>query len=145
MNQTISEYMTETPHSIGEDIPLSKAIEMMREYRVRHLPVQYGGRLRGVLSDRDVKLALSIHPTATDLKVGDIMTDEPYAVSPDEPLAAVLEVMGARKLGCVIVKNASERAIGIFTVTDAVRLLSCILDRGALPESREPSAPRLAR
>jgi acetoin utilization protein AcuB len=120
----ISDYMSPFPQTIGEDITLTKALEMLRERRIRHLPVQYGGRLVGVLSDRDIKLALTVYPAAKDIKVGDIMTEEPYTVSPETSMQEVLHQMAIHKYGCVIVEDENSRAIGILTTTDAVRILS---------------------
>lgn len=124
----IKDVMTASPHSVGDDLPLNKAIEMMREHHIRHLPVQSGGKLVGVLTDRDVKLALSVHPAAKDLLVSDIMTEDPYAVSPNTSLDKVLPVMANHKYGCVIVQGDKGRAIGIFTATDAVRMLGEVLN-----------------
>jgi acetoin utilization protein AcuB len=124
LGSKIKDFMTRTPHTIGEDISLSKAMEMMRENKFRHLPVQSRAHVVGVLSDRDIKLALTVHPAAKDLKVGDIMTEEPYAVSSDTPMQEVLSKMAINKYGCAIVKDNAGKAIGIFTATDAVRLLS---------------------
>ncbi len=72
----IQTYMTPMPHSIGNDIGLKKALEMMREYRIRHLPVQEEGRLIGILTDRDLKLASSFEG-AYDLKVDEVMSPDP--------------------------------------------------------------------
>jgi CBS domain-containing protein len=123
MAPAIKKFMTKIPRTIGEDIPLSKALEMMREFRVRHLPVQYGGNLVGILSDRDVRLALSVYPAAKDLKVGDVMTEDPYAVTVNTPVDKVFTTMARRKYGCVVVKNEKNRAVGILTATDGLRIL----------------------
>lgn len=133
MNNTnpIKDYMTESPHTIGEDMPLSKAVEMIREYRIRHLPVQHRGKLVGILSERDVYLALSVHPTAKDLQVGDVMTEEPYSVTPDCSLEQVATEMAKHKYGCAIVENEKGRAIGVFSATDAVGLLGELLRKKA--------------
>ena len=47
--------MTTTPHSIGGEQTLETASRMMREHHIRHLPVLHGGKLLGVLTDRDLK------------------------------------------------------------------------------------------
>lgn len=132
----IQKYMTESPHTIGEDIPLSKAMEMMREYQIRHLPVQSAGKLVGILSDRDVKLALTVHQAAKDLKVGDIMSDEPYSVGLDCPLEQVAAEMAKHKYGCAIVENEQGRAVGIFSAVDGLRLLGEWLREKSLSEPK---------
>ena len=52
---TVKDFMTEMPHTINEDLSLKKAMEMMHEYGCRHLPVLHGGKVVGILSDRDIK------------------------------------------------------------------------------------------
>lgn len=51
---TVDRVMTHCPHAIGHDQPLSTAHEMMRCYGIRHLPVLEGGKLAGMLSQRDL-------------------------------------------------------------------------------------------
>ena len=48
--------MTTTPQTIGLDQTLAFARDLFREHHIRHLPVLEGGKLVGVLSDRDVAL-----------------------------------------------------------------------------------------
>ena len=131
----IKNYMTDSPRTIGEDIPLSKALEMMLEHEIRHLPVQWGGKLVGLLTDRDVKLALTVHPSAKDLKVSDVMTEDPYAVSSDCPLEQVASEMAKNKYGCAIIENEQGRAVWIFTAVDGIRLLGEWLKANGKSES----------
>lgn len=132
-NHPIKNYMTKAPYTIGEDIALSRAMEMMREHQVRHLPVQNRGKLVGVLSEGDIRLALMVHPAAKDLKVGDIMTEEPYSVTVDCPLSQVAAEMARHKYGCAIVENDKGQAIGIFTLVDAVAILGEWLRKQSAP------------
>ena len=46
---TAEEIMTERVTTIREDAPLSAALEVMQEHRIRHLPVVDGDRLVGLL------------------------------------------------------------------------------------------------
>src|SRR5262245_15152268 len=92
----VQKHMTSMPHTIGRDILVKTAQSVMREYNIRHLPVQEGGRLVGILSDRDVKLAASLKG-AEDLRVEDVMTESPFAVRPDAPLDEVAFEMAERK------------------------------------------------
>jgi len=125
----ISKYMTPKPHTIGEDIPLATAQTMMTRYGFRHLPVLYSGKLVGVVSDRDLKLALSMGDMR-EVTVDEIMTEEPYAVSSDAEIGEVLRQMADRKVGCAIVTDLDGRVIGLFTATDALSLFATHLASG---------------
>jgi len=133
----IGKYMTHLPATIGKDISLARAIEKMREMGVRHLPVQYAGKVVGVISDRDAQFALSVLKDAKDLKVEEVMTDEPYTVLSSCPLDEVLTEMGKQKYGCAIIENEKGRAVGIFTAVDAVRLFGAWL-RESNPPAVKP-------
>lgn len=132
----ISDYMTPSPHTIGEDIGLNEAIHRMREFQIRHLPVLRAGKLVGILSDRDVKLALSVHPEATNLKVGDIMTEDAYTVTVDTPLDEATEVMCRHRYGCTIVVDRNRKIVGVFTEVDALKVLTSLLR--SLPMATKP-------
>lgn len=118
----ILKFMTPMPQTIGRDIPVKTAINMMREFQIRHLPVQEGGRLVGVLTDRDLKLAASLSGSA-DLKVEEVMTEEPYTVKPETTLDEVVREMAEHKYGCAIVQQDNGKVVGIFTAVDGLRVL----------------------
>ena len=119
---TIEKYMTEFPHTIGDDLSLKTAQDLMQKYHCRHLPVQHAGKLVGVISDRDLKLALSFGDL-NEMKVNEIMIEDPYAVSLKTPFSEVLSQMVAQKIGCAIITNDAEKVIGIFTATDGLKFL----------------------
>lgn len=118
----IQKYMTAMPHTIGKDIPLKTALTMMREHRIRHLPVQDGGKLIGVLTDRDLKLASSL-AEAQNLRVEEVMTPDPYTAAPETPLDHVAFEMAEHKYGCAIIQQGNGKVVGIFTAVDGLRVL----------------------
>lgn len=122
----IQKYMTPMPHTIGKDIPIKKSLEMMREYGIRHLPVQDGGHLVGIITDRDIKFASSFKG-ASDLLVEDVMTQDPYSTSPEALLEDVVKEMAEHKYGCAIVRQENGKIVGIFTEIDGLRVLSEML------------------
>ena len=124
---TIQKYMTTSPHSIGVEQPLSRAHDMMREHGIRHLPVLHGGKLLGILTDRDLHLVESLAGVdPTKVKVEDAMATVVYAVSPDSPLDEVVETMGEHKYGSAVVMQ-NEKVVGIFTTVDVCRALAELL------------------
>lgn len=122
----IDKVMTAMPHTIGKDIPIKKALEMMREYQIRHLPVYDGGKLVGVVTDRDIKLASSFKHSG-ELLAEDVMTPDPYTVKPDTPLGTVVAEMAEHKYGCAIVVQDNAKVVGIFTTVDGFVVLGAMI------------------
>jgi acetoin utilization protein AcuB len=119
--------MTTTPHSIGGDQTLATASAMMSQYHIRHLPVLRGGRLLGILTDRDIKLIETFRDVdPTKIQVEEAMTELPYSVSPEAPLDEVVETMAANKYGSAVIMH-KEKVVGIFTTVDACAALCDLL------------------
>jgi acetoin utilization protein AcuB len=128
---TILKYMTPMPHSIGAEQPLTMAHTMMRANTIRHLPVVAGGRLVGILTDRDLHLIETLRDVdPKKVSVEDAMSQTPYAVSPEAPLDEVTAEMAEHKYGCAIIMQ-NDKVVGVFTTVDACRALSELL-RGRL-------------
>jgi len=115
--------MTPAPHTIGRDQTLTSAHHMMREHRIRHLPVLSGGRVVGLLSERDLALIETLHSVDPDLTIAEeAMTQAPYTVAPETPLDEVVATMAGQRYGSAIVMDR-ERIVGVFTTTDALEAL----------------------
>ena len=105
----IEKFMTPMPHTIGSYITLKDAMALMREHHIRHLPVQVAGKLVGVVTDRDIKLAASFSHSE-EFKVDDVMTPDPYTVSPETPLDEAVLEMAEHKYGCAVVQQGTEKS-----------------------------------
>lgn len=119
---TIREHMSDHPHTIGSDQPIAEAARRMREHHIRHLPVLEGGVLVGMLSDRDVQLGEALGG-GDGVRVADAMAPETYSVAPESDVADVVSHMAAHRLGSAVVMQGA-RVVGIFTATDAMRMLA---------------------
>jgi acetoin utilization protein AcuB len=121
---TIAEVMTSAPHTIGRDQRLAWAHDVMREHNLRHLPVLEGGKLVGVLSERDLYSVEAIAGTDREIdSVAEAMQGECYTVAPGDLVADVARTMAEHKYGCVVVVDRGH-VVGIFTTTDALALLA---------------------
>jgi acetoin utilization protein AcuB len=121
---SVAVYMTPAPHSVEVHESLSRARAVMREHRIRHLPVMLKGKLVGVLSDRDANLVEGLADAPADaITVEDAMTPSLYTVPPQTPLDEVVGAMIERRIGSAVVVDGSA-VLGVFTTTDALRALA---------------------
>lgn len=137
----IRQFMSPCPLCIEQGQLMSEAHRLMRNKRVRHLPVLSHGRLVGVVSAGDLHLLEGLEGVDREqVRVEDAMTPEPYCVRPDAPLDEVVDVMAGNKYGCALVVEA-ERVVGVFTTVDALEVFARIL-RGEAPLPGGSSARR---
>ncbi len=119
-DRPVRAYMTKNVHAIDMENSLPTARRMMEEHGIRHLPVTDGGRIVGLLSERDLgKLEVFPKLSMSTVSVADAMTEQPYVVGPDAPMVGVLEKMRDDRLGSAIVAEDGN-VVGIFTATDAI-------------------------
>jgi acetoin utilization protein AcuB len=141
MKPTIRKYMTPNPLTVGRDQTLEVAHRMMREHRVRHLPVLEGGKLVGVLSQRDMHLIETLRdvdPSSTTVE--EAMTMDVYVTTPSTQLAEVVGVMAKHKYGSAVVVDRAK-IVGMFTTIDALNALMHLLTEQ--PGARTGSEPSL--
>ena len=123
----VRNYMTMAPHSIGRDQTLARAHDVMRSHKIRHLPVLEGGRLVGIVTERDLHLIETLRDVnPTDVAVEEAMSEHVYAVEPDAPLDVVATTLSEHKYGSAVVMQHGK-VIGIFTTNDACRALAELL------------------
>ncbi len=126
---TIAPYMTKLPHTIGSEQPLAKAEKLMSYLKVRHLPVLEGGKLVGILSDRDIKLLESFKDVnPNEAKVSEALSEEIYMVSSETPVREVCKTMAEKKYGSVLVID-NKKLVGIFTWIDALNAMTELLEK----------------
>jgi CBS domain-containing protein len=120
----VREYMTACPLTVSSRDSIAVASRVMRERRIRHIPVVDERRLAGMISDRDVSLVLSLEEVDPRcVTVGTVMTADPYVVEAETPLKTVVEKMAMDRLEAAVVISGQEIA-GIFTTVDALMAFS---------------------
>ena len=124
----IKDFMTKMPHSIGVEQTLRHAHEVMKGHGIRHLPVLHGGKLVGLLSERDISLVEALKDVdAATVKVEEAMSPVVYTVAPTTSLGEVVRHMALRKLGSTLVLEG-PKVVGIFTAVDALIAFAGFLD-----------------
>lgn len=128
----IEAQMTEFPYTVTPRTTISDVKGLMTQCEIRHLPVVDQGKVVGIISDRDLK-SVELLADSMTLVASDVMTPDPYCVPTGTPLGRIVRNLAAQKLGSAIVLNEQGRVAGIFTTTDAMRLLAKMIDEQ--PES----------
>lgn len=118
--------MIPLPLTIDIEQTLAEAQRLMLALDIRHLPVLSGERCVGLLSERDISLAGRLGMDLQHVAIGNAMSVGPFVVPPEQHLTTVVREMAERKLGSAVVVD-DGRVVGMFTSTDALRLLSQVL------------------
>jgi acetoin utilization protein AcuB len=127
--------MTRKVYTISWDDTLLKAYQLMKERKIRHLPViRPQGDIVGVLSDRDLQRAMQsdfgkdktrVSETAQfpqGALVRDYMNWPVLTVERSQDLKSVVKMMMIDKISSVIVTEESK-LVGIITTQDLLRVL----------------------
>lgn len=121
----IDRYVTRQVITIGPAETIVVARDLMKSHHIRHLPVvDTENRLVGIISDRDIRSALSSAGSGAPLMVGEIMTTNPLTISPAFTLQDVLLQFFSNKVGAFPVTDDAGRVTGILSDRD---LLNCFI------------------
>jgi acetoin utilization protein AcuB len=124
----VSDLMTADPVTVTDKTPIDDALRLMREKKVRRLPVlSTNGELVGIVAEKDILYAspspatsLSIHEIhylLAKLTVGEIMTKKVITVTDDTPLEEAARIMADTRIGALPVMQ-DGKLVGIITETD---------------------------
>lgn len=132
----VATVMTPFPYHVDAREDLRTAHGMMEQHGIRHLPVMREGELAGIVSERELEVALSL---VTDrdpdvrLPVWAICRRDPRTVELDAPIAEVAEMMANEHIGSVLVTRKGKLA-GIITTVDICRAFAELMRRTSPPD-----------
>jgi acetoin utilization protein AcuB len=112
------------------DMSLAQVQHLMRDQHIRHVPVVFGKRLVGIVTDRDIREAAP--SPATTLSRGEIayqmdttpvqtcMTEEVVTIAPDADMVQATRLLLEHKFGCLpVIENGA--LVGVVTEIDCLR------------------------
>ncbi|HEV2322670.1 MAG TPA: KpsF/GutQ family sugar-phosphate isomerase [Terracidiphilus sp.] len=104
---------------VAPHTPMSDVIYEMSSKKLGITTVQENGRLRGVISDGDLRRLLEREGGAAMSKTaGEAMNAEPKTIGADELAAKALAILEERKITSLIVIGANERVQGVVHLHD---------------------------
>jgi CBS domain-containing protein len=111
--------MTSPPLCCARDTSLAMAAAMMLDGDCGILPVVDDGRLAGVVTDRDLYIALGTRDRrASEMTVGEVVQAPVVTCGPDDDLHAVLELMRQHRVRRILVGGFGGSVLGIISIND---------------------------
>lgn len=124
----VKEYMTKNPVTCSPDEDVRVAFGKLTDLKVRQAPVLEGGKLVGIVTDRDLRLAVVETVSGQGLSVRSVMTPKPVTVAEDAPLREAATLLSKNKFNALPVLSASGELAGMLTTTDVLNGLVKALD-----------------
>ena len=108
-------------YSISPDARVFDALKLMADKSVGALIVIEGGRIVGILSERDYARKVILHGKSShDLEVREIMTSKVIAVQPGQTVEECMALMTEKRIRHLPVTEG-ERLIGVLSIGDLVK------------------------
>lgn len=134
----VSERMTTPVITALPDLPIQEALNLMREKEIRRIPVvDKGGRLKGIVSDRDLLHASPSDATSlsvwelnyllSKVTLRDVMTKSVITVEGDSRIRETARIMVDKKIHGLPVMDG-DTMVGIITETDLFKVLVELLE-----------------
>jgi CBS domain-containing protein len=118
MRKRVQDAMTADPVTIGRSNSVVDVARLMESADVGSVPVVDGGTPVGIVTDRAIRVvAKGKDPNVT--QVGEIATDQPYYVEPEQDLDEALELMAYRKIRRLPVVEDGQ-LVGMLAQADVV-------------------------
>jgi CBS domain-containing protein len=131
----IGELMTKNLETIEAGEPVRAAAMKMRTCNIGSLPVMEGGKLVGMLTDRDITVrctALGLDPNSTSVR--DAMTATVITCEPDETLDVAERLMEDKMVRRLVVVDKQRGPVGILSLDDLATVPSEVLHAGEVLE-----------
>jgi len=131
-----SKYMTRKLITVTPEMSVKDAFLTMRTHRVRHLPVVDGDKLKGIISDRDLRRPrwadaledwTSYYQIDDDISVKDVMTSNPEVLRTYDQILKAITIFREHRYGALPVLDKTGALVGILSAQDLLLALEELL------------------
>jgi acetoin utilization protein AcuB len=134
----VRHFMTRDVVTVDAALTCEEALRVLRRHRIRRAPVVSGGVLQGIVTERDLTLALPWRIEHIDTERGraaarrpvdEIMSRPVVTIGRNEHLDAAAELMTTRRIGALPVVECGV-VVGIVTESDLFRVFVRMIQVG---------------
>lgn len=129
----VADRMTRNPISVKPEDKVDTAAALLKEHKIRRLPVVDNGTLVGIVTDKDL---MRVSPSAATtlsryeinsllakISIREIMSDKVISVNENAPIEEAALLMSMNKIGGVPVVTDVGAVVGVITETDIFNAL----------------------
>jgi CBS domain-containing protein len=115
----VTDVMTDSPRVCALDTNLAATAELMLDGDCGFLPVVEEGKLVGVVTDRDLYIALATrNRRASEMTVREVVQTPVYTCRPDDDVRAALATMKQHQVRRLPVEGFGGTVVGIVSMND---------------------------
>jgi len=132
MPEKVTDYMTRKVITIGPNAGIREAFFTMKAHHIRHLPVVDGGKLLGIVSDRELRRPDWVDETMDishvyylddALAVRNVMIEDVQVVHTYDSLRKAVRLMLDNRIGAAPVLDKTGALVGMLSAVDLLRAL----------------------
>ena len=140
----VADVMNKGVQTTGPDGLVHDAAQKMNKYSIGSLVVVSGGKLAGIITERDIlKRLASTDGDMRKTKVNEVMTKNVVMIEPDADLEEAIDAMNEYKIKKLPVVSQGK-LIGIITASDVCtaqpKMIAALADLMAVPGKQKPMA-----
>ena len=133
----VDQYMNWPVVTITPQTDFHCAFDYMHSRGIHHLPVVEGGRVVGIVAERDLLLAAANFGSA-QVPVSEIVRGPVVCVAADAQLKQAARLLVIKHIGSLPVLNKRKELVGIITETDVFKVMA------GMAHPRKPGISRRA-
>jgi CBS domain-containing protein len=138
----VREVMTKQPTTVEPDATLGEVATLMKQEDCGSIPVVEGGRLVGIVTDRDIVIrGVAAGKDPKNQRVSEIMSAKPVSIGPDEDITAAEKLMGDRQIRRLPVVEGGK-LVGLLVTAQIARAGNGRTVGETLKEISEPTSGR---
>ncbi|MGI9533469.1 MAG: CBS domain-containing protein [Thermodesulfobacteriota bacterium] len=116
----VKEFMTIDPMTVSPGDDIKVVFNQFLDNRIRQAPVVEKEKLIGIVTDRDLRMALIEDRSTPALTVKSVMSKNPIAVTEGTSIEKAARIIIEKKYNALPVVNKNKQLKGILTTTDII-------------------------
>ncbi len=116
----VKDYMTHNPVILSPEEDINVAFNVLTNNKVRQAPVLEDGELVGIVTDRDLRIAIEQHLTDPIINIRSVITSNPIVIYEDSNLIEAAHLISKHRFNALPVLSRKGKLIGILTKIDLI-------------------------